>query len=75
MAVDKIEKYGFHVVMTVLLALIAYIWQGNQAKLVELEKSLNLVRLEIISVKSAMMTDARVHELIELEFAKRGTGK
>jgi len=69
---DKLEKYGFHIVMAVLLSLIAYIWQGNQVKLVELDKTMNQVRMELVSLRSSMLTEARVQELIELELAKRG---
>ncbi|MBO4513497.1 MAG: hypothetical protein J5746_12105 [Victivallales bacterium] len=69
---NSMAQYGFKVLMTILLGIIAYVWQGNATKLAELEKSVVQLRFDIIEMRASMLSKQDVQEIVNAELLKRG---
>ena len=68
--IEEIEKGALYGLFVALVSLVGFLGSNQMGKLVEIEKQLVKIQVEIAELQSKMMTDERVRELIKLELLK-----
>ncbi len=66
------EKRLLTAVATLLVAVLGWSWTTTFSKLVEIEKELKTVQIELARMQSTMLTQESVKELILDELMKHG---
>lgn len=66
------EKRLLTAVATLLIAVLGWSWTTTFSKLVEIEKELKTVQIELARMQASMLTVQEVREVVVDELAKKG---
>lgn len=73
MKIDDIEKAVIYGLFLVLVSIVGWLGSNQMAKLVEIEKALSAIKLELVAMQNSMLTEERVREIVKLELMKQKT--
>lgn len=71
MKIDEIEKAVIYALFLVLVSIVGWLGSNQMAKLVEIEKELSAIKLELVAMQNSMLTEERVREIVKLELIKQ----
>lgn len=66
------EKRILTAIFGLLIAVLGWVWSMQYTKLVEIEKELKTVQIELVKMQSTMLTAEHVKEIVIDELEKRG---
>lgn len=66
------EKRLLTAVATLMVAVLGWSWTTTFSKLVDIEKELKTVQIELARVQASMLTVQEVREIVVDELAKKG---
>lgn len=71
--IDDIEKAVIYGLFLVLVSIVGWLGSNQMAKLVDIEKELSAIKLELVAMQNSMLTEERVREIVKLELMKQKT--
>lgn len=71
--IDEVEKAVIYGLFLVLVSIVGWLGSNQMAKLVEIEKQLSAIKLELVAMQNSMLTEERVREIVKLELMKQKT--
>lgn len=73
--IDDIEKAAVYGLFIILVSIVGWLGSNLMSKLVEIEKELSAIKLELVAMQNSMLTEERVREIVRFEIIKDRSGK
>lgn len=72
---EKQNNKLIYTLLTVLLAVMSWVWVTTVSQLSEISKELVAIKTQLVSVQAQMIDEDRVREIVEYMMLKKGAGQ